>query len=208
MPRNSAAACLAASADDFDFYAAVLSTAFASRVGGHGAGFALAFRIDTIGRDALTNQVVLDGGSTTLRQTLVVLLGTNGVSVTDCNQSFEVDGVDLGSNLVKNLTAFRLQRVLVEVEECVGIQYHLGGRRGHDRRFGNRYTVTTGDPGCGRPEGVAPAQFVGPVHPNVAKGVLPIVDSLCGDCAGSRDGCESECQCDFGGFVHVSPRLS
>src|SRR5690606_27481568 len=112
------------------------------------------------------------------------------------------------SDLIQHLTAFRLQGVFVEVEERVSVQDNLAGGGGHDRSLSNGYAVATRNAGSGRPEVVAPAQFVRSVHPDVAERVAPVIDGLCGNCTRRRSGCDSECQCDFGGFVHVSPRLS
>src|SRR5690606_262716 len=199
---------LLAGTDDLDFHATVLCTTFASGVRGDGVGFALAFGVDTVGRDALADEVVLHGSGAALGQTQVVLLGTDRVGVADGDQGFEVQCFNLSGHLIEDLTAFGLERGLVEVEERVGIQDNLGGGGSHDLRLGNGHAVAAGDTGGGCPESVAPAEFVSAVHPDVAERVLPVVDSLCGDCTGSGSGRESECQCDFGGFIHVSPRLS
>src|SRR5690606_945018 len=123
---------LAARTDDFDFYATVLGAAFARGVAGHGLELTLAFGVDAVGVDALADQVLLDRVGTALGQTLVVLLGTDGVGVADRDQGFEVDGRSLRGDLVENLTTFGLERVFVEVEEGVGVQDDLGGRGGHD----------------------------------------------------------------------------
>src|SRR5690606_12990018 len=178
---------------DFDFHATVLCTTFASGVGSDRAGFALAFRVDAVRSDALADQVVLNGVGATLGQALGVLFATDGVSVTHSDQGFEVQSFNLRSNLIQNLTAFGLQRVFVEVKEGVSVQHNLSGGGSYDRSGsrGNRNTVAAGDAGGGRPECVAPAEFVGAVHPHVTKRVAPIVHGLCGDCAGSRSGCES-----------------
>src|SRR5690606_17868072 len=173
---------LLAGTHDLDFHATVLSATFAGGVRSDRAGFALAFRVDAVSGDALADQVVLDGVGATLGQTLVVLLATDGVGVTHGDQGFEVQGFNLRSNLIQNLATFGLQCVFVEVEEGVGVQDDLGGGGSYDRSSrSNRNTVAAGDTGGGRPECVAPAEFVGAVHPHVTERVAPIVHGLCGD---------------------------
>src|SRR5690606_8681607 len=117
---------------------------------------------DAVGGDALADQVVLDGVGAALRQAHVVLLGTDGVGVAGGDQGFQVDRIGLSGDLIQDLTAFGLQRGLVEIEEGVSIEDNFGCGRSNDRRFGlgDRYAVAAGNAGCGGPEVVAPAQFV------------------------------------------------
>src|SRR5690606_21992154 len=94
---------------------------------------------------------------------------------------------------------------LVEVEECVGVQDDLAGGRGDDGRFGDGLAAAFGS-GGGRPECIAPAVFAARVFPDMAVNVGPVVGSRGG--ADGGHGSDGESNSDFGGFVHVSPRLS
>src|SRR5690625_1083933 len=201
---------LSARANDLDFYTTVLCTAFAGGVGRDGAEFACAFSVDTVGRNAFAYQVVFDSGSTTLGQALVVFFRTDGVGVAGGDHGFKVDRLGLACYLVKDLAAFGLDGGLVEVEVRVGVQDNLGGCGFHDRRFGlcNRNAIAACDASSGCPEVIAPAKFVDAVHPDVTEGVLPVVYRWRSGSADGSHWCDGECKCDFGGFMHVSPRLS
>ena len=97
---------------------------------------ALAFGVDAVGRDALADQVVLDGSGALLGQFLVVRGTTDTVSVTNGDDYFENQLVGLGDDVVKLGLAFRAQGGLVEVEQCVGGDGYLlagGGRAGFGR---------------------------------------------------------------------------
>src|SRR6202165_2682725 len=85
-PFGSAAFALLASgarADHFDFHAAILRAAFGGLVVGDRLLLALAFRVDTVGFDALGRQVGLDRLGTPDRQLVVVRVATDAVGVAD-----------------------------------------------------------------------------------------------------------------------------
>ena len=135
-----------------------------------------AFGVDTVRINALADQVGLDRSGTALGQLLVVGVRADRVGVADGDDRFQIDALGLLGNLIQQLAAFRLQRRLVEVEERVSVEDDLGGLRG---RLGlllrNRNAVAAGDAGGRGPEGVAPAQFVRTVLPNVTERVAPVV---------------------------------
>src|SRR5699024_3388815 len=118
---------LLAGTNDFDFYTAVLCTAFARGVVGDVAGKTLAFRIDAVSRNALVDQVVLDRCGTALGQALVVLGRSGGVSVSRGDDGFEIHALDLGNDLVQNLFAFGLDGAFVKVEERIGVEHNFAG---------------------------------------------------------------------------------
>ena len=108
------------------------------RVGSDRLALALALGVDAIGFDTLADQVSLDRFGTTHRQLLVVGDGTDAVRVTDRDDDFEVDRTELADEVVQLGLAFRLERGLVEVEECVGCERHLLADRAWRRRDRSR----------------------------------------------------------------------
>src|SRR5690606_36706446 len=125
------------------------------------------------------------------------------------DKGLEVDGADLGGHLVQHLTAFWLKCRLIEAEEGVCVEDDLGcGGRIHGCLLSNGNAVAARNTGSRGPEVVAPAQFTGAVLPNITVWVLPVIDGLCRNSARSRNGCDGERYCEFGGFIPVSPRLS
>ena len=135
-------------ADDFDVGAAIRLQALDESLGrgvalalvaGDRLLLALAFGVDTVGFDALGDQVFLDRGSALLGQLLVVGIGTDAVSVTDDQDHFELDGGSLGDQLVELGLAGGTQGGLVEVEQRVGSDGDLlGGRLRHGGNRGSR----------------------------------------------------------------------
>jgi hypothetical protein len=65
-------------------------------VAGHRLLLALAFGVNTVGFDALGNQVFLHGGSALFGQLLVVGITTDAVGVADDQDDFQLDGLGLG----------------------------------------------------------------------------------------------------------------
>ena len=142
---------------------------------------------------------------------------------------FQVDTLDLADQIVQLGAAFGLQHRLVEVEEGVGSVGHLLG--GHRSRCGSRCRSSCGrsrsggrsgsgglrcfqsaiaarSSGSGRPEGIAPAQFVGAVLPDqVAVAAAPVVgvDRRASCEGGTSHGCNSEHDRYFVQFLHGSP---
>src|SRR5690625_120160 len=210
MRRFVAVRLFFANTYDFDLYAAVQSTALTSRIGCDGVSHTFAFGVDQVSRDTLAYEVVFNRIGTTLRKLQVVGCRTSGVRVTGSQDGFEVHTADFLSNLVEYLFAFGFQVGLVKVKEGVGVEYDLG-RYGLDYCYlfdCLRHAITTRVTSGWCPERVTPAQFTCAITPNIPKGVLPVVH-----CASlsrhSTRGCgcrEGECKCDFGGFIHVSPR--
>src|SRR5579864_4419577 len=74
---------------------------------------ALAFRVDTVGFDALADEVCLDSLSTAHRQTVVVGHRTDTVRVTRRNHNFQVQSLDSRNEFVQLFLASRLQDSLV-----------------------------------------------------------------------------------------------
>src|SRR6266702_5400514 len=96
------------STDNFDFHAAIrceagdeLLVVLLVATGRDRVALALAFRIDTVGFDALADQVCLDSLSTAQRQTVVVLVRTDTVRVTRCDDDFQVQALDLRCEIVQ-----------------------------------------------------------------------------------------------------------
>ncbi len=86
---------------------------------GHRLLAALAFGVNTVGRDALGDQIILDGGGALLGQFLVVGSATDTVSVTNSNDNFQVQLLGLANDVIQLGLAFGAQRCLVEVEQRV-----------------------------------------------------------------------------------------
>src|SRR3546814_8374599 len=118
-----------------------MRAAVTSFVGGNRVGFALAFSVDMVGIHAFADQVVLDSVGAALRELHVVGFGADGIGVAGGNQRFQVNGVGLFGNLIKDVATFGLDGRFVEVEERVGVQDNLGGRRRFDGSFGNWYAI-------------------------------------------------------------------
>ncbi len=103
-------------------------------------GLALAFGVNTVGFDALGNQVFLDGGSALLGQLLVVGSATQAVGVADGEDDFEVQFTGLTGEFVELGLTFRTQNSLVEVEQGVSgdgdlfaSRFRSGGSRSGSR---------------------------------------------------------------------------
>ena len=101
---------------------------------------ALALSVNTVGRDALANYVILDGRSALLGKLLVVSRTTDTVSMTDRDNNFQNELVLLRDNFVKLSFAFGAQGGLVEVEQRVSsdgdLLTHRLGRGGRSGRSG------------------------------------------------------------------------
>src|SRR5471032_1627911 len=145
---------------------------------------ALAFRVDTVGFDALADQVCLDSLCTTQRQAIVVLVRTDTVRVTRCDHNFQVQVANLRCEIVKLCLAAWLQDGLVEVEQSVSLVRNLlaldnRSRCRCDRRLrclGYQRAIALCVGRCRGPERVTPAKLVRAVHPHVfARAVHPVV---------------------------------
>src|ERR1700761_2250693 len=123
------------STDNFDFHATIrceagdeLLVVLLVATGRDRVALALAFRIDTVGFDALADEVCLHSLSTAQRQTVVVLVRTDTVRVTRCDDDFKVQRADLRCQIVQLFLASRLQDCLVKVEQCVSLIRNLLAR--------------------------------------------------------------------------------
>ena len=102
--------------DHFNFNATILGAAFGCLVVGDRLFLAFAFRVDSVGFDALGDQVCLDCISAANRQFLVVSNGTDRVSVTNSDDDFQVDCAQFRCQVVQLSFAFWLQDSFVEVK--------------------------------------------------------------------------------------------
>ena len=105
--------------NNFDFHAAVLGAASCSLVVCDWLRLALAFCVDAVSFDTLGNQVCLNSFSAANRQLLVVSNSTNGVSMTDSDDHFQVQTLQVCNQFVQLVLAGWLQNCLVEIKERI-----------------------------------------------------------------------------------------
>ena len=105
-----------ASANHFNFHTAVLCATLAGFVACHRLFLTLALGRDAVLLDSFRHQVSLHGFSTTHGETLVIGIATDGIGVTNGNHHFQINALNFGNQLVKNLAALRLEHRLVKIK--------------------------------------------------------------------------------------------
>ena len=81
--------------------------------------FAFAFGVNAVGFNAFADEEGLDSSSALLGERLIVGVGAKTVSMTDCNDHFQLHALQVGDQFGQFLLAFRAQSCLVESAESV-----------------------------------------------------------------------------------------
>ena len=151
--------------------------------------------------------------------------------MTDSDDHFQIDALDLANQIVQLGFAFGLQHGLVKIKECIGSISHLGGgwwlrcgcwcrgrRRSHYHRrwcglgsrnrsrcrLRNDSAIATDSSRRRCPGCIAPAIFVGTVFPGNTGSAYPVVNGL--GASHGRECCGSNQHCQFVQFHHGSPK--
>ena len=110
---------------DFDFYATVLGPPFLRLVTRNRLLLALAFRVDAVGFDPFADQIRFDGVGTTLREAIVVLVGADAVGMSNRDDHFKCDALDLTDQRVEFCLPLWFDNGLVKIKEGVRRETHL-----------------------------------------------------------------------------------